>query len=91
MCEKCSVQSAAQAFRVSRRAKQTNWTATLYCCICICVCICFFFVFLVFARSFQTGFVRLLLKCTTIQYVKSMPVIHKEKTVLIQFGIFVKD
>ena len=51
----------------------------------------FFFVFLVFARSFQTGFVRLLLKCTTIQDVKSMPVIHKENTVLIPFGIFVKD
>ena len=28
---------AAQAFRVSRRAKQANWTATLYFCTCVCV------------------------------------------------------
>ena len=33
---------AAQAFRVSRGAKQANWTATLYFCICICVFVVFF-------------------------------------------------
>ena len=38
---------AAQAFRVSRRAKQANWTATLYFCICV-------FVFLVFVMLCQT-------------------------------------
>ena len=45
----CSALSAAQAFRVSRGAKQANWTATLYFCICICV-----FVFVVFVTLCQT-------------------------------------
>ena len=40
---------AAQAFRVSRGAKQANWTATLHFCICICV-----FVFVVFVMLCQT-------------------------------------